>query len=76
VTVQAQAGQQCGDNHAEPEDGKEHKRAPKPREVAGPRGPGQVPYLPHSEQASLGQAGRSPGQGDEADDQANDAGAP
>ena len=76
VAVQAQARQQRGDGHAGPEDGQEHQRAAEPREVAGPRGPGQVPHLLHREQAGLGQADRSPGQEEEADDQADDAGAP
>jgi hypothetical protein len=73
--VQAQAGQHGGDHHATSKDGKEHQRAPEPLDVARPRRPGQVPHLLHCEQPSLRQARRSPGQHDQADDQANDAGA-
>jgi hypothetical protein len=64
MTVQAQARQPRGDNHAKPQYAKEHKRAAEPLDVARPRGTGQVPHLFHREQASLGQAGRSPDQDD------------
>jgi hypothetical protein len=67
VTEGCQAGQQRGHDHGKAEHAQEQPGAPQAL---------QVPHLRHREQARLSEACRSPGQGEQADYQAEDAGAP